>query len=98
MEKQFCVYILTNKNDTTLYVGVTSNFQKRVWEHKNKVIEGFTKKYNLIKLVYYEIFDDAVSAISREKSLKNLVRRKKEALINKINPNWDDLYPKILSA
>lgn len=70
MEKIFCVYILTNKIYGTLYVGVTSNLPKRVWEHKNKVVEGFSEKYGLDKLVYYEVHDNAELAIKREKRLK----------------------------
>ncbi len=91
MEKRGYVYILTNKNNTTLYVGVTSNLPKRIWEHKNKVVKGFTKKYNLDKLVYYEIYDEIVTAIEREKQLKGGSRKKKIDLINSINPNWEDL-------
>ena len=96
MSKQYFIYILTNKRNTTIYMGVTNNLIRRVYEHKNKLIEGFTKKYNLAKLVYYEIFDDIKTAIEREKTLKNLVRRKKNQLIEKINPSWKDLYNKIL--
>ena len=70
MNKTCAVYIMTNYSETSLYIGVTSNLQKRVWEHKNKVVEGFTKKYNLDKLVYYELTDSIESAINREKQLK----------------------------
>jgi len=96
MIKQSYVYILTNTNNTTLYTGVTSNLKKRVWEHKNNVAEGFTKKYNLHKLVYYEVFGDIRQAIEREKQLKAGSRSKKESLINILNPKWEDLYDKIL--
>jgi putative endonuclease len=83
--------MLTNKGNTVLYVGVTNNLVRRVYEHKSKKIEGFTKKYNIDKLVYFETTTDVNSALSREKQLKNLVRRKKEELINSVNPNWEDL-------
>jgi len=88
--KQYCVYILTNKSGT-LYIGVTSNLQKRVWEHKNKTVEGFTKKYNIDKLIYFEQTEDVISAIAREKQLKNWNRKKKIGLIEKMNPKWLDL-------
>jgi len=87
-----CVYILSNKKDGTLYVGVTSNLQKRIWEHKNNAVEGFTKKYNLHKLVYYEVCPSMESAIFREKQLKKGSRKKKVELIEKENPHWIDLY------
>ena len=94
-EKQGYVYILTNKANTVLYIGVTSNLTKRIWEHKNHVVEGFTKKYNLNKLVYYEAIETIESAIKREKYLKGKTRCYKEELINTFNPDWDDLYEKI---
>ena len=96
--KQYFVYILTNIRNTVLYVGVTNNLIKRVYQHKNKFQKGFTEKYNLTKLVYYEIFEDALTAITREKTIKNLLRRKKGQLINSMNPNWKDLYEEILST
>jgi len=86
---------MINKTNTVLYTGVTDNPIKRVWQHKNKLVDGFTKKYNINKLVYYEIFDDPENAILREKAIKNLVRRKKDDLVFKLNPNWEDLYDKI---
>ena len=87
------VYIITNKNHTTLYIGVTSNIQKRIYQHKNKIYpRSFSAKYNLEKLVYYEKFDLVVDAIEREKQLKAGPRKKKVDLINSINPEWDDLY------
>jgi len=98
LHRQFFVYILTNKLNTTLYIGVTNNLIRRVYEHKNKSVDGFTKKYNLTKLVYFEIFEDPESAIKREKTLKNLLRRKKNKLIASLNPHWKDLYPEILSG
>ena len=85
------VYILTNQRNTTLYIGVTSNLEKRIAEHKQGLFEGFSKKYNLNKLVYYEQTSDIVSAISREKQLKGWRREKKEKLINEFNPEWKDL-------
>ena len=91
MEKKGYIYIITNKNNTTLYTGVTSNLNKRIYEHKNHLIEGFSKKYNLEKLVYYEIFEDIREAINREKQIKAGSRKKKEKLIKSINPEWKDL-------
>ncbi|MDR0291452.1 MAG: GIY-YIG nuclease family protein, partial [Elusimicrobium sp.] len=70
MNKSFCVYILTNKNNSVLYTGVTSNLPKRMWEHKEKVVKGFSKRYNLDKLVYYEVFEQPITAIEREKQIK----------------------------
>ncbi|MCJ7813841.1 MAG: GIY-YIG nuclease family protein [Candidatus Atribacteria bacterium] len=84
--------MLANKRNGTLYIGVTSNLVKRVCEHKNNIIEGFTKKYNIHKLVYYEITDDIESAIRREKQLKKWNRKWKLNLIENSNPEWIDLY------
>lgn len=95
-EKQYYVYILFNKRNGTLYVGVTSNLKRRIWQHKNKEIEGFTKKYNVNKLGYYEIFGDVYTAIEREKQLKAGNRQKKLDLIEINNPNWVDLYNEII--
>lgn len=89
--KQYCVYILTNKNNSVLYIGVTGNLQRRIYEHKNKIIEGFTSKYNLSKLVYFEQTENAISALNREKQLKNWHREWKNNLISKFNPKWIDL-------
>ncbi len=94
--KQYYTYILTNKKDGTLYVGVTSNLIKRVYEHKNKFVDGFTKKYHLDKLVHYEIFNDPKNAIQREKRLKKWDRNWKVELIEKDNPHWKDLYESLL--
>jgi len=91
MRKFYFVYILSNKNDNVLYVGVTRDLQHRVWEHKNKVHEGFTSKYNVDKLVYYEEFESAYDAICREKQLKNWKRIWKIELIEKINPEFEDI-------
>ena len=88
--KQYYVYIMTNKSKT-LYTGVTSDLIKRVYLHKNHLINGFTKKYNITKLVYYEITNDVNTAIKREKQIKGWLRKKKIALIESMNPNWKDL-------
>jgi putative endonuclease len=81
---------MTNKSGT-LYVGMTNDIKKRVYEHKNKLIAGFTKKYNINRLIYFEVFGDAYSAIAREKTIKGWLRKKKIDLINKANPDWKDL-------
>ena len=86
------VYILTNQNRTTLYIGVTNNLQRRIYEHKQGVHLGFTKKYNLHQLVYFEHHTDIKAAIGREKQLKGGSRKKKLDLINSLNPSWQDLY------
>lgn len=96
MSKKGYTYILFSKKNGTLYVGVTSNLAKRVWEHKNKFVEGFTKQYNVDKLGYYEVFDDIQKAIEREKSLKKFGRKKKLDIIEKYNPEWIDLYYEII--
>ena len=92
---EYFVYILANKINTTLYVGVTNNLIKRVYEHKNNLVDGFTRQYNVHKLVYYEESNAIESAILREKQLKKWARKWKERLINKINPDWKDLYADI---
>ena len=94
--KQGYVYIMSNKKDGTLYIGVTSNLIKRVYEHKSSFVDGFTKKYNIKNLVYYEIFNDIQEAIVREKQLKAGNRNKKIGLINSMNSNWDDLYDSLI--
>ena len=86
------VYILFNKINSTLYIGVTSDLIKRIYQHKKKLADGFTKKYNIDKLGYYEIYEDITTAIEREKKLKNTSRKKKLELIEINNPNWNDLY------
>jgi putative endonuclease len=91
MSRQYFVYILTNKTNRVLYIGVTSNLERRIYEHKNKLVEGFSKKYNLQKLVYYEVTNDVNSAIKREKQLKNWHRQWKINLVNQFNPEWRDL-------
>ena len=88
--EQYYVYIMTN-NSRTLYTGVTNDLRRRVYEHKNKLIPGFTNKYNITKLVYYEECKDIKIAIPREKQIKGWLRKKKIELIEKGNPNWEDL-------
>jgi len=88
----YYVYILASKKYGTLYIGVTSDLVRRVYEHKTKVVPGFTKRYGIDKLVLFEIFDDPISAIAREKVLKKWRRDWKTRLIDEQNPNWDDLY------
>ena len=88
----YYVYILTNKTNRVLYVGVTNNLVRRVYEHKNKAVEGFTEKYNVNKLVYYDATTDVRAAIAREKQIKGWVRQKKLNLISDLNPLWRDLY------
>ena len=96
MPKQYFVYILTNKHNIVLYTGITNNLSKRIYEHKTKAVAGFTKKYNVDKLVYYEIFEDPENAILREKQIKAGSRQKKIDLINNFNKEWRDLYEEIL--
>ncbi len=83
---------MTNRTNNVLYTGVTSNLKKRAYEHREKMIEGFTKKYNTQKLVYYEVFQDMANAIAREKQIKGISRQKKIDLITAVNPEWMDLY------
>jgi putative endonuclease len=90
-QRQSCVYIMTNVNCTTLYTGVTANLELRVWQHRNGTHEGFTKRYNLGRLVWFEIFRDISNAIAREKQIKGWRREKKLALIKRQNPDWRDL-------
>ena len=89
------IYILTNKNNTVLYTGATSDLVKRVYEHKNKVVPGFTKRYNVDKLVYYDVLDDIFDAYIREKQIKAGSRKKKIELIKSMNPQWLDLYEEL---
>lgn len=96
MNKKGYTYILCSQRNGTLYIGVTSNLVKRVWEHKQKIVEGFTKKYYVDKLCYYECFDNILDAIEREKQLKKYVRKKKLDLIETFNPEWLDLYYQII--
>ena len=92
MEKQPAVYILASKRNGTLYIGVTSDLTKRVWEHKNGMVEGFTKRYNVHRLVWYEIHESMESAVTREKRIKEWKRAWKLELIEGANPEWEDLY------
>jgi putative endonuclease len=96
VNKQPAVYILTNKRNGTLCIGVTSDLAKRVWEHKNNMVAGFTKKYNLHHLVWYELHENMESAILREKRLKDYKRSWKLKLIESMNPAWQDLYDSIV--
>ena len=96
MARQPCVYILASKQNGTLYTGVTSNFLKRVWEHKNNVVESFTRKYGVHALVWYEVHETMESAIQREKAIKNWKREWKIKVIEEKNPNWCDLYTDLL--
>ena len=86
---------MANKSNTVLYTGVTNELKRRVYQHKEKQIEGFTKRYNTTKLVYYEVFEDAYNAISREKQIKSGSRQKKIELISGLNPKWEDLYDRL---
>jgi putative endonuclease len=95
-ERQYYVYILASKRNGTLYIGVTGNLIKRIYEHKNNLVEGFTKKYKIHLLVYYESTNDVRSALSREKQLKKWNRRWKLRIIEEFNPEWKDLYGKLL--
>jgi putative endonuclease len=91
----YYIYILTNQSNKTLYIGVTNDLKRRFYEHKFKKIDGFTKKYNINKLVYFERYKDINSALNREKELKGLLRTKKDLLIQQTNPDWDDLGYKL---
>ena len=95
MEKQPAVYILCNRPNGTLYIGVTSNLSKRIWEHKNKAAKGFTAKYNVTRLVCLELFQTMDLAIEREKQLKAGPRKAKVALIENANPQWRDLFEEV---
>jgi len=95
MDRKYYVYIMTNKNNTCLYTGVTNDLKRRVYEHKEKMTKGFTKKYNINKLVYYEVCDDAYNAITREKQIKAGSRQRKIELVKSMNISWRDLYDEI---
>lgn len=94
--KQPAVYILASKRNGTLYIGVTSDLVQRAWQHRNHAVEGFTKKYGVDKLVYYELHEDMENAILREKRLKKWNRAWKLRLIEEMNPDWKDLYESIV--
>lgn len=94
--KYYFIYIATNKINTVLYTGVTNNLVRRMYQHRNKIISSFASKYNVCKLVYYEIFNDINLAIKRERQIKAGSRKKKEDFIKKMNPHWKDLHEKII--
>ena len=96
MDKQPCVYILASQKNGTLYVGVTSNLVQRIWQHKNRYLSGFTEKYEVDRLVFFEIHESMEGAIQREKRIKKWRRRWKIRLIEAGNPNWDDLWETII--
>lgn len=96
-EKKYYVYILAKERNSTFYTGFTENLTKRVWEHKNELADGFTKKYGIKTLVYYEVFDNYDMALGREKQLKKWHRPWKMRAIEEMNPKWEDLYEKICS-
>jgi putative endonuclease len=91
MDRHYCVYMLTNRHNTVIYTGVTNDLPRRLYEHQAKLVKGFTKRYNVDRLVYFEIFDRIDDAILREKQIKAGSRAKKIALINSMNPGWSDL-------
>ncbi len=95
MKRQPAVYFPTNMPDGVLYTGVTSDLPRRVWQHKNRVMKGFTARYNLTRLVYFELFEDMYEAISREKQIKAGSRKLKIRLIERNNPEWRDLYTEV---
>ena len=97
-ERSPCVHILSSKGNGTLHIGVTSDLAKRAWEHKNDLVEGFTKKYQVHRLVYYEMYEDMLAAIQREKRLKKWNRTWKTELIEEQNPEWRDLYDSLVWA
>jgi putative endonuclease len=98
MDKDYYVYILSNQRNGTLYTGITSNLIRRIWEHRNKTVEGFTRKYHVDKLVYFEQYNDPENAIKREKRLKKYNRQWKLELIERENPEWRDLYTDLVSG
>jgi putative endonuclease len=95
MPREYCVYILTNDCNTVLYTGVTNDLKRRVFEHREKLAPGFTKRYKVCKLVFYEVTDDVHAAIAREKQIKAGSRQKKSDLIKEMNPEWRDLYEEL---
>ena len=96
-EQPFYIYLMSNPDRTVLYTGVTRNLMKRVWQHKEKVVDGFTKKYNVTDLVYYEIFDSPLEAIEREKQIKSWSRKRKNQMVEAENSSLKDLYDEIVS-
>jgi len=93
--KQYCIYFMVNRTNVALYIGVTSDLKRRIFEHNNKLVKGFTAKYDINKLVYYEVYDDPEEAILREKRLKGSSRARKNKLVESFNPQWSDLYDQI---
>ena len=91
----YFVYVLTNQTDKVMYIGVTNDLKRRLYEHKNELVDGFTKKYHIHKLVYYESYSDIKTAILREKRIKGLLRSRKNELVETINPTWIDLSNKL---
>ena len=89
--RNFYVYLMTNWNNKVMYLGVTNDLERRVYEHRNKLLKGFTEKYNISKLVYFEETSDVTAAITREKEIKKWRREKKNALVERVNPDWKDL-------
>jgi len=96
MKKFYCIYIITNSTNSVLYTGVTGNLVARIYHHKHKTVSSFSSKYNLNKLVYYEVYEDVNQAIIREKQIKAGSRKNKLELVNKQNPDWKDLYSSLL--
>ena len=94
---QYYVYILTNWNNKVMYIGVTNDLTRRVYEHKNKLVKGFTSRYNVNKLVYFEYTSDIKAAIEREKQLKGWIRKRKNELVEQFNPQWNDLSEELFS-
>ena len=95
MKRQYYVYIMTNKRNRVLYIGITNDLKRRVYEHKEKLVAGFTRRYNVTKLVYYEVFEDVEDAILREKQIKGGSREKKIELIGTMNKEWRELYDEL---
>lgn len=95
---QYFVYILTTKYNKLLYIGVTNNLERRIYEHKNKLTPGFTSKYNINKLVFFQEFSDIHDAIAAEKQIKGWLRSKKNHLVSQLNPLWEELYPSLRSG
>jgi len=94
--REYCVYIMTNAHNTVIYTGITNDLARRVYEHRNGLGGIFTKKYNIVKLVYFEVTDNVQAALAREKQIKGGSRKKKLDLVNSINSEWKDLYDKII--
>jgi putative endonuclease len=98
MNKQYYVYIMTNETNTVTYTGMTNDLLNRVTQHKNKIVKGFTSKYNINKLVYFETGEDVYGTLTREKQIKSWPRIRKTALVNSTNPEWRDIYPEMVEG